>query len=274
MSNQKFEARSESIAKTVVVGNGKLSYEVAGNGPVVLCLPGMGDTRRVYERFVPALLEAGYRVITTDLRGNGQSQGKFSSHNLNDLASDIGAILDAEGVEKAYLAAGSISGASAGLFASQQPQRVLGLILFSPVFDSPSRLMMSLLIAALRLPGLGAPIWGSYFKTLYPKHPVEADYLAQVKASIGQKGGLKSLTDMLWSRHLDAGIRQIKAPTLIFFGTKDGDFKSVPAEAARVQTELPQARIEILEGIGHYPQREAAEQVIPQTLQWLAAQKA
>ncbi len=260
-----------SEQKSVQVAGGKLAYEVTGGGPVVLCLPGIGDTRRVYEQFAPALVAAGYRVITTDLRGNGGSVGHFPSHNLTDLANDIGAILDAEGIGRAYLAGGSLSGASAGLFAIKHSDRVAGLILLSPVFASPSRLLMAPLIAVFRLPLVGAGLWVAYFKTLYPKRPVAAEYLAQTRANIQQPGALKSLTDMLWTRHLDAGIQAIKVPTLIFYGTKDSDFKNVHEEAGGVQKAIPQAQIEILDGFGHYPQREAADIVIPKTLAWLAA---
>ena len=58
-------------------------------------LPSLGDIRREFELFAPALVEAGYRVITTDLRGMG-STGTFKSFNLSDLCNDITAILDAE----------------------------------------------------------------------------------------------------------------------------------------------------------------------------------
>ena len=260
-----------SEQKTVQVAGGKLAYEIAGTGPVVLCLPGMGDTRRVYEKFTPALVAAGYRVITTDLRGNGRSVGRFATHNLTDLSNDIGAILDAEGLQRAYLAGGSIAGAAAGLYATTHPDRVAGLIAFGPVFSSASRLLSGLLIAVFRLPFVGAGLWVSYLKTLYPKQPLEADYIAQAQANMRQPGALKSLADMLWTRHLDAGTQAIRVPTLIFFGSKDPDFKDARVEAAAVQKAIPQAQITVLDGIGHYPQREAAEQVIPQTLAWLAA---
>ncbi len=121
----------KSEEKFVAVPGGRISYEVIGEGPAVLCLPSLGDTRREYERFVPALLEEGYMMITTDLRGMGQSRGSFKSHNVRDLANDIKAILDAERIEQAYLVACSVSGASAGLFTVEEPERVAGLIMFS-----------------------------------------------------------------------------------------------------------------------------------------------
>lgn len=258
--------------KFIAIDNGRLGYTVYGTGPAILCVPGMGDTNREFEKFVPAMVKAGYQVITSDLRGNGLSNGIFKSYELSDLKNDIAAILDAENIKQAYIAACSISGASAGLFAVEQPERVLGLILYSPVFFSSKNLVMSLLVVALSVPGLGTPIWSSYFKMLYPKQPVEADYLAEVKANLKRKGGLKSLIGMCKTPHLNDKTNQVKVPTLIFFGTKDPDFKDVNAESSKVKAAIPQAEIEILEGYGHYPQREAAGTVLPKTLEWLRRQ--
>ena len=81
--------------KFIAIDNGRLGYTVHGTGTPILCLPGMGDTSREFEKLVSAG-EAGYRVITTDLRGNGLSAGIFKSYQLSNLKEDIAAILDAE----------------------------------------------------------------------------------------------------------------------------------------------------------------------------------
>jgi alpha-beta hydrolase superfamily lysophospholipase len=52
---------------------GRIGYEVAGEGPLVVLLPGMGDVRAGYRFLAPALAETGYRVASTDLRGRGDS---------------------------------------------------------------------------------------------------------------------------------------------------------------------------------------------------------
>jgi predicted dienelactone hydrolase len=44
---------------------GRMAYEVAGEGPLVVLLPGMGDLRAGYRFVAPALEGAGYRVATT-----------------------------------------------------------------------------------------------------------------------------------------------------------------------------------------------------------------
>lgn len=258
--------------KFVEITGGKIGYRVeGGNGPAMLCVPGIADTYREYERFVPVMLEAGFRVITTDLRGNGMSQGKFKSYEIEDLAVDILAILDAEKIDKVCLVACSISGATAGLFAIQHPERVRNLVLFNPVFYTTPNFMSKILPVILAMPGLGKVIWMSYFKSLYPKNPVEQDYLDNMKLMLNQPGAMRSLVQMTKVKHLEERTSQIKVPTLIFFGGKDPDFKDVNAEVAKVQHDIPQAQIKVLEGVGHYPQREVPELVIPAVKDWLGS---
>jgi pimeloyl-ACP methyl ester carboxylesterase len=261
--------QSISEVKFVPVLDGQLAYEVAGNGPVVLCLPSLGDTRREYERLAPELAESGYRVITTDLRGMGQSRGNFKSHSLRDLVNDIQAILDAEQVKEAFLLGCSVSGASAGLFAIEHPERVAGLVLFSPILRTGSPLMGFVLGSLLRTPGLGRVFWSNYFKSLYPARPLEQDYLDHIQVALKQPGAMKSVVDMCLTPRIDNQIAQIRVPTLVYLGTRDPDFKDVRQEAERLKGKLPQAQVVVLEGAGHYPQREFSDRVVPEVVQWL-----
>ena len=41
---------------------GRIGYDVAGEGPLVVLVPGMGDLRAGYRFLAPALRAAGYRV--------------------------------------------------------------------------------------------------------------------------------------------------------------------------------------------------------------------
>ena len=52
---------------------GRVGYDVAGDGQLVVLVPGMGDLRAAYRFLAPALRDAGYRVATTDLHGHGDS---------------------------------------------------------------------------------------------------------------------------------------------------------------------------------------------------------
>mgnify|MGYP001310988106 FL=1 len=53
--------------------NGRIAYNETGTGPLVLCVPSMGDVRGEYRFLAPRLAQAGYRVVTMDVRGHGES---------------------------------------------------------------------------------------------------------------------------------------------------------------------------------------------------------
>ena len=59
--------------RRVAVGDCTLNIAEAGSGPAVLLLHGFPDNWRLWRHQIPALVEAGYRVIAPDLRGFGDS---------------------------------------------------------------------------------------------------------------------------------------------------------------------------------------------------------
>jgi len=56
---------------------GRIAFERTGEGPLIVCIPGMGDLRTSYRHTTPALVAAGFSVITMDLRGHGDSDKTF-----------------------------------------------------------------------------------------------------------------------------------------------------------------------------------------------------
>jgi len=60
---------------------GRIAYEVAGSGPLVVCVPGMGELRSSYRHTVPALVAVGFSVATVDLRGHGDSDATFTAYD-------------------------------------------------------------------------------------------------------------------------------------------------------------------------------------------------
>jgi len=65
---------------------GRVAYDVAGTGPLLVLVPGMGDLRAKYRFVAPALRQAGYRVACTDLRGHGDSDTTFASYGDEETA--------------------------------------------------------------------------------------------------------------------------------------------------------------------------------------------
>lgn len=57
----------------VTTDGGRIAYGVEGAGPLVVLSPGMGDLRASYRFQVPAVVGAGYRAVSVDLRGHGEA---------------------------------------------------------------------------------------------------------------------------------------------------------------------------------------------------------
>ena len=77
-----------------------------------------------------AHLRPGRRAIGFDLRGHGRSEASVGPDDtIEDLADDIGAVVDGLGLERVVLVGHSIGGAAAVAYAGKRPQRVAGMLL-------------------------------------------------------------------------------------------------------------------------------------------------
>ncbi len=259
-------------SKTVTANGGTLAYEIAGTGPLILCLPGVGDLRQVYRPLALNLVEAGYRVMLADLRGHGESSAGWSRYDVPALASDIAPLLDAEVTEKALLIGNSISGASILLFAAHHPERVAGLVGLAPIRRDPfagvkGKLMRSLLQLLVENPW-GIWIWSQYYRTLYPTlspHTLD-NHVRALQTNLREPGRFASTKALLFAGRELSHFSSVRSPILDFIGTADPDFDDPAAEAAWIKSQTPQAEVHLLDGIGHYPQRECSQLILPQIL--------
>lgn len=117
---------------------GRIAYDVTGDGPLVVCTPGMGDLRSLYRFLTPALVEAGYRVATADLRGHGDSDATFSTYDDVATGTDLIALVEHLG-GPAVLVGNSMSAGAAVWAAAEAPDLVSALVLTGPfVREVPS----------------------------------------------------------------------------------------------------------------------------------------
>jgi non-heme chloroperoxidase len=72
----------------------EIYYEDHGAGRPVVLIHGYPLSGRGWDRQVPALLAAGYRVITYDRRGFGQSSQPASGYDYDTFAADLSALLE------------------------------------------------------------------------------------------------------------------------------------------------------------------------------------
>src|ERR1700712_5492034 len=73
---------------------GRIAFDSVGAGPLVVCVPGMGELRSTYRATAPTLAAAGHRVVTMDLRGHGDSDATFDAYDDVAAGGDILALIE------------------------------------------------------------------------------------------------------------------------------------------------------------------------------------
>lgn len=108
-------------------------YEVHGEGRPVILLHGFPDTGKLWRHQVAALVEAGFRAVVPDLRGFGQSDKPeaVDAYHLLHLATDVNAVLDDAGIERAHVVGHDWGAALAWGIGALAPERVDHLVVLS-----------------------------------------------------------------------------------------------------------------------------------------------
>lgn len=236
-------------------------------GPVVVMLHGLGSSLFTWEYWASGLADK-YRVIRFDLPGFGLTgpdpMGDYSDgRGLQVLA----ALIDALSVKTAALIGNSLGGKLAWMFAAENPERVLKLILVAPDgFASPEFRYGDKIVV---------PLVARLLPYTLPTFLVR---LMLVRAL----GDPSALTDGMISRYRDmmlapgnrramiARMEQIdverpesllaviKAPTLLVWGEKDA---LIPvSNLSRYREFIHGSRFVVFPNLGHIPQEEAPVQ--------------
>ena len=82
-----------------------IEYEVTGDGRPVVLLHGFPDSGRLWRHQVPALAEAGFKVIVPNLRGYGRSDkpAEVEAYAMQALVGDVVGVMHDAGAPKAHV---------------------------------------------------------------------------------------------------------------------------------------------------------------------------
>ena len=136
-----------------------------GEGPVVLLVHGWPESWYSWRHQIPALAEAGYRVVVPEMRGYGKTDAPeaVEAYNVKELSADMAGVLDAVGADTATIVGhdwGAIVAANAVLF---HPDRFTSLILMSvPYGGRPKKSLMD---------GWHSAFGENFFYILYHNEP-------------------------------------------------------------------------------------------------------
>lgn len=252
---------------------GRIAYDVCGTGPLVVCVPGMGDLRSVYRFLAPMLTAAGYRVAMMDLRGHGDSNAGFSRYDDAATGEDILALVDALDAGPAVVIGNSMGAAAAAWAAAESPEAVAGLVLVGPfVRDVPTGLVTRLALRLALLRPWGRAAWSALYATLYRgRKPADlAEHRARIRASLRPPAHWRAFVRTTRTSHapVEARLGEVQTPTLVVMGELDPDFRDPEAEAQLVAERLG-GELVMVPGAGHYPQAEFPSVVGSAVLEFL-----
>ena len=266
------------------VEGGRIAYEVAGEGPLVVLAHGLGDTRYAYRFVVPLLVAAGYRVAATDLRGTGESDAGFAGYTRTDIAGDLVALIRHLG-GPAVLVGHSISGGAATIAAATAPDLIAALVELAPFTRKQAFSLGALRVRRyrqgvarmMRVALFGSiKAWLGYLDISFPgRRPADWEaQLARIESMLHEPGRRKALQKMCQTTPADADahLSGVRCPTLIIQTGLDPDWIDPEAEGRAIVAALPAGlgRLEMIEGAGHYPHTQTPEQVVALMLPFLA----
>ena len=254
-----------SSSKILTLEEGNIIYEDSGGeGPVLVCIPGMGDTRGQFRFLAPLLKANGFRVIVIDPRGQGDSHATFSAYSSSLVGDDIVRLMDSLAVD-GYLIGNSSGGASAAWAAFKRPGKVKGIVFLDAFLRD---VKLNFLVNLSLQVGFKGPwiiwFWLTYYKFSFPANPPEDQeaYTAAMKASLKLEGHVKALREIIFSSKSDieSVLPEVKAPVLALAGSKDPDFENPEKELDWIKSVLKAEKV-LIDGAGHYPHVEFPDQV-------------
>jgi pimeloyl-ACP methyl ester carboxylesterase len=279
-----------AMAEYMDVEGGRIAYDVTGSGPLVVLSHGMGDRRQVYRFLAPQLAQAGYRVVSADLRGHGESSmgwksvtGTDDAITQTDVADDLLALIRGLG-GPAVIVGHSLSGGAATIAAAKNPDLVAGIVEIDP-FTKAQNLSLGGLVrirryrrGLFRLLALqlthSVRIWMRYLDVAYPTKPADyADYMAALAAKLREPGRMAEFMKTGKAKATEGGAQlpNVTVPALAIFGTLDPDFADPRAEGEAIVAAMPAGvgRVATVDGAGHYPHAQSPDAVAALILPFL-----
>lgn len=111
-----------------VEGSPRIALDVMGEGPLLVCLHGIGGNKLNWHQQLPAFA-GDFTVAAWDARGYGQSDDYDGELDFSDFSHDLARVLDYFGAAKAHICGLSMGGRVAQDFYALYPERVATLVL-------------------------------------------------------------------------------------------------------------------------------------------------
>jgi len=198
------------------------------------------------------LLGPRFCTLRYDIRGHGRSPVPPGPYSIADLGSDLVALMDRLGIERASLCGLSIGGMISMWVAAHAPERVDRLVLCSTSAQLGPRESWLERAAVVRADGVGAiadAVLGRWFTAGFAAARPEVIERMRGILSSTDREGYASCCEAIADMDLREDIKSISAPTLVIAGAED---PATPPEHGQLIAELiPGAHFEVISPAAH-----------------------
>ncbi|MFT4086389.1 MAG: alpha/beta hydrolase [Gordonia sp. (in: high G+C Gram-positive bacteria)] len=274
------------------------AYRIAGSGPVLLLLHGIGDNSSTWDEIIGELARE-HTVIAPDLLGHGLSEKPRADYSVAAFANGMRDLLVVLGISKVTVVGHSLGGGVAMQFCYQFPRFVERLVLVAaggvtrdvnPLLRLASVPGVPTFLRSLALPGV-LPALGAASRILdsvdgvpgipsrlTPKHLItdhqdllritsdladprsQSAFISTLRAVVDWRGQVVSMIDRAYLTE--------RLPMLVIWGDRD---TVIPVHHADlIGAVIPHARVEIFAGAGHFPFRDDPQRFIALVEEFLA----
>lgn len=248
------------------------AYRVAGSGPAILLIHGIGDNSTTWST-VQSKLAQRFTVIAPDLLGHGQSDKPRADYSVAAYANGMRDLLSVLDIERVTVVGHSLGGGVAMQFAYQFPQLVDRLILVGaggvtkdvnvalriaslPMgTEALALLRLPLVLPALQVVGrVGGAMFGStglgrdlpdVLRILadLPEPTASSAFARTLRAVVDWRGQVVTMLDRCYLTE--------SVPVQLIWGSQDSVIPVSHAQMAH--SAMPGSVLEVFDGSGHFP---------------------
>ena len=242
----------------------RLYYDLTGpeNGPVVCITHSLSSDGGSWAEQVPALLQAGFRVLRLDMRGHGGSDPVAGDYTMQALAGDVATVLDALAIPRVHYIGLSIGGMIGQAFAIEH-----GAKLISAMWEE----RMSIVRRANSLEPLADGTVERWFTDAFKSSkPGRWKQIRETVAATTPAGYL-GCSAAIMNFDFAAQLPSLRIPVTVVCGAED---PGTPAsENRRLAGLVPGGRYEEIPGMRHFPNVEAPDAFNRIMIGWLEQQR-
>ena len=226
------------------INNLNISYQVAGEGDVVLLLHGWGGEAASFQPVFEWLAQS-HRVYALDLPGFGKSQIPPTAWDTSDYATFVTVFLEKFDIPKVHLIGHSFGGRISIIISAEHPEKVDKLILIDSAGIKPCRTAKYYLRVGVAKIGKLIRRCGKYGVLVANAMSARAGSKDYQNA-----GDMRATLVKVVNQDLRALLPRITASTLLIWGEDD---KDTPVSFGKImEKEIPDAGLIVLKEAGHF----------------------